>query len=519
MKRFRHALWATVGVALFLSMNLLLTFAPAHSTLSPTGTTTPAPQSKNPTFYRFNPSLELALEPGSSEFNTLAEADRLFVAGNTQAAEQLYRQVKSQFPQHRGDQAIAQPFSDPEQLSGAGRVYWREAQAGFEQGLESRIFVPLQQLVERHPEFIPGQVLLVQALEQYGRGEEALAVLERATTLYPNEPELIQAEITALQSQEKWLESSIAARQFAVLYPEHPQASEFAAIADADLGRYRSGIRRRLIGQTIVTGALSIGDLLLTGNVAGTIPAIQLTMLLMQGEASFGNQLAQVFQQRLPMVEDEAIVSYVNEVGHTMADLMGRDEFEYEFFVVEDKNLNAFALPGGKVFINTGALQKINTEAELAGLMGHEVAHAVLSHGYQRVVQSALLSNLNRVVPMGDLIAALVGRAYSRQNERQADVLGSRVLANTHYAADGLRNLMQTFTELDGGGRGVLTWLSSHPASSDRLRYLEELIQRNGYNRFAFEGVERHAQIQSRVEELFPQEEAGNAVEVLLAGG
>ncbi|MCT7982114.1 M48 family metalloprotease [Laspinema sp. A4] len=518
MKRFRHALWATVGVALFLSMNLLLTFAPAHSTLPPTGETTPAPHSKIPTFSSFKQSLELAFEPGSAEFNTLVEADRLFLEGNTQAAEQLYRQVKGQFSQPQGDQAIAQPITDPEQLSGAGRVYWREAQAGFEQKLESRIFVPLQQLVERHPEFIPGHVLLVQALQDYGRGEEALAVLERATTLYPNEPELIKAEITALQTEEKWLESSIAARQFAVLYPEHPQAADFKAIADDDLGRYRSGIRRRLIGQTLVTGALSIGDLLLTGNVAGTIPALQLTILLMQGEASFGNQLAESFQKQLPMVDDPAIVTYVNEVGQKMAKLMGRDEFEYEFFVVKDKNLNAFALPGGKVFVNTGALQKINSEAELAGLLGHEVAHAVLSHGYQRVVQSALLSNLNRVVPMGDLIAALVGRAYSRQNERQADVLGSRVLANSNYAADGLRNLMQTFTELDGGGPRVLSWLSSHPASSDRLRYLEELIQRNGYNRYAFEGVERHAQIQSRVEELFPEEEAGNAVELFLAG-
>ncbi len=519
MKRFRHALWATVGVALFLTLNLLLTFAPAYSTLPRTGVTTPAPHSKNLTVSSLKQILDLAFEPGTTEFNTLVEADRLFLAGNIPAAEQLYRQVKGQFSQPGGDPVIPEPITDPEQLSGAGRVYWREAQAGFEQKLETRIFVPLQQLVEKHPEFIPGHVLLVQALQAYGRGEEALPILERATTLYPNQPELILAEISALQTEEKWLESSIAARQFAVLYPEHPKAPEFQAIADEDLGRYRSGIRRRLIGQTLLTGALSIGDLLLTGNVAGTIPALQLTMLLMQGEAAFGNQLAEVFQQRLPMVEDETIVNYVNEVGQKMARLMGRDEFEYEFFVVEDEKLNAFALPGGKVFVNTGALIKIESEAELAGLLGHEVGHAVLSHGYQRVVQSTLLSNLNRVVPMGDLIASLVGRAYSRQNERQADILGSRVLANSNYAADGLRNLMQTFTELDGGRGGVLSWLSSHPASSDRLRYLEELIQRNGYNRYAFEGVERHSQIQSRVQEIFPQEEAGNAVEVLLAGG
>lgn len=514
MKRIRQVLWATFGAALFLSVNLLLTFTatPAHSTLPPTIQHQTSDRHL-PNIPSFN-KLLLAFDPGTAEFNKLVEADRLFLQGNIPAAERLYREVKGTPPRPTATNPtsatnpnIPAPISDPEQLSPAGRVYWREAQAGMERNLESRIFVPLEQLVEKHPEFIPGHVLLVQALRNYDRTEEALGAIERATSLYPDQPELIEAEVEALEIEEKWLEASIAARQFAVLYPDHPRAATLREVADENLDRYRSKIKTKLIGQTILTGALSIGDYVLTGNAAGAIPALQITMLLLQGEAKFGAQIANAYREKLPMVEDPEIVNYVNEVGQKMASLMGRDEFEYEFFVIEDENLNAFALPGGKVFVNTGALLKIDSEAELAGLLGHEVAHAVLSHGYQRVVQGTLLRNLDRVVPMGDLVAALIGNAYSRQNERQSDILGSRVLANTNYAADGLRNLMQTFTELEKGRGGLFSWLSTHPASSDRVNYLEELIQGNGYNRYAYEGVERHAQIKARVKELFPEQE------------
>lgn len=502
MKRYRHITRAIFGAILFLSVNLMLTFAPAYSTLPPRGSDNPASPQNLPLIPRVQQLIELALDPTSAAFQQLAEADRLYLQGQTAEAERIYRQVKADFPQHRSTQELPEPITDPNQLSGAARVYWREAQAGMEQNLETRIFVPLEKLVEDYPQFIPGHVLLAQALENYDRAEEALPILERATTLYPDQPELIGAQVEALASAEKWLEASLAARQFAVLYPEHPQADELNAIADETLDRYRSGIKRKLIGQTILTGALSIGDYVLTGNASGAVPALQITMMLLQGESKFGDMFANAYRQQLPMVEDEMVVNYVNEVGQKMARLMGRDEFEYEFFVIEDENLNAFALPGGKIFVHTGALSQINSEAELAGLLGHEVAHAVLSHGYQRVVQGTLLSNLDRVVPMGDVVAALIGAAYSRKNERQADILGSRALANSNYAADGLRNLMVTFTELEEGRSRPPAWLSTHPASSDRVEYLEELIQQNGYNRYAYEGVESHAAIQARVKEI-----------------
>ncbi|NER37660.1 MAG: M48 family metalloprotease [Oscillatoria sp. SIO1A7] len=94
-----------------------------------------------------------------------------------------------------------------------------------------------------------------------------------------------------------------------------------------------------------------------------------------------------------------------------------------------------------------------------------------------------------------------MSRRYSRQHERQSDILGTRVLSGANYAADGVRNLMMTLDDLYGD-KAPPRWLSTHPPSSDRVEYLEDLIETAGYNRYAYEGVTKHAQIQNRVKQL-----------------
>ncbi len=139
-------------------------------------------------------------------------------------------------------------------------------------------------------------------------------------------------------------------------------------------------------------------------------------------------------------------MAYVNEIGQKLAVVAGRNDFKYEFYVVMDDQLNAFALPGGKVFVNAGAIAKTNSEAELAGLLAHELSHAVLSHGFQLVAEGNLVANVTQYTPLGNTVANLVVFNYSRDMERQADTLGTRLLSPTGYAADGLLNLMLTLS-------------------------------------------------------------------------
>lgn len=441
----------------------------------------------------------------------LIAADKLYLAGDYVGAKALYQQVKPPFSEKTlPDQVASQPepIYDPELLPPAGQVYWREGNAGIEQKLATRIFIPLELLVEQYPEFIPGHLLLAQALQDNDRLPQAVEVLERATTLYPQQTDLLRAQIDVLIKSRQWLEASIAARQFALLNSDHPQAAEFKVLAEQNYERFRSYLRKMITGNAIanvITGAATVA---LTGNPLGALSAVETLMLLAQGESGLGDRIAKNAIENLEIVEDEEIVAYINDLGQKLAQVSGRDDFKYEFHVVLDPNLNAFALPGGKVFVNAGAIYYSESEAELAGLLTHELAHAILSHGFQMVTHGNLVETMTRFVPFGGTIGSLLVLDYSRDMERQADLLGTRMLAAADYAADGLRNLMVTLNQKYGDDSPVLKALSSHPPTKERIAYLEGLITRGGYNRFAYEGVERHQQIRQRVAKLLKEKKA-----------
>jgi hypothetical protein len=497
----------------------------AEATTSPEAEETETPEAAAETTDSSDDEEAQATEPKLSpeelaRQQKLIEADRLYLNGQIAAAEELYREAKAPFDAEAEAQQKPEPIYDPTQLSPAGSVYWRQSEEGLAQALETKILVPLEFLVEQEPAFIPGHLRYAEALQTYEREEEALRVLERAIALYPNEPELLEATMIALGESEQWLEASMMARQFALLNTEHPQAEEFDILADEYLERHQSHLRSELRGNAIanvITGALGY---VLTGNLFGPISAVETTALMLRGESAVGESIANRAQEQLPMVEDEAVLAYVREIGNKLTVVSGRDEFDYEFHVILDENLNAFALPGGKVFVNAGAILKTQSEAELAGLIAHELAHAVLSHGFQLATQGNLVANVTQYFPFGGTAANLIVLDYSRDMERQADALGTRILTSGGYAADGLHNLMVTLNE-EERERPIFAWLSTHPDTQERIRNLETIIERNGYNRYAYEGVERHQAIQERVAQLLEEyekrqecEESGECEEI-----
>lgn len=449
--------------------------------------------------------LKLRLEESKRQ-QKLIEADRLYLGGQFAAAEKIYREVKAPFKQTLDTQKRSTPLLDPTQLSPAGKVYWREAEAGLGQKIQSRVLVPLRLLVEQYPQFIPGHLRLAQVLQQYEHSKEALEVLERATTLYPEQPSLVKAKVAALAEQKKWMDASLAARQFALLNFKNPEAPQFVQLADENLERYKKHLRRELRGNAIanvITGALGYA---LTGSLFGPFSAVQTTAMLLRGESAVGESVAEDAREQLEIVTDKAVVDYVNEIGQKLAQVAGRNDFKYEFYVVLENDLNAFALPGGKVFVNAGAIARANSEAELAGLLAHELAHAVLSHGFQLVAEGNLIANVTQYAPLGGTIANLFTANYSRDMERQADILGTRLIASTGYAADGLHNLMVTLEKQEDQSF-FPGWLASHPETDDRIAYLESLIVDNRYNRYAYEGVARHIQVKEKVKKLLAEKE------------
>ncbi len=437
------------------------------------------------------------------KYEQYMEADELYLSGDVESAAELYRSLKEPFAAETEVERVPEAIYDPEELSPQGAAYWRISGEGLEQQLESKTLVPLRFLVEQYPEFIPGHLRYSRALKAYNQPEEAVAVLERATTMYPNQPELLRGAIEIYEEEEEWLEASILARQFALLNPDHPQASEFTQLADTQLALYQKDLRERLSGNAIGSFITGIFGLALTGNLFGTLSAIQTTTLLIQGESAVGEGFSEQIQRQVPMIEDEAVLTYVREMGAKLARFGGRNEFEYEFHLIMDDQLNAFALPGGKIFINAGALIQTKSEAELAGLLAHEISHAVLSHGFKLVTEGNLTANLTQFIPFGGTAANLVVLKYSRDMEREADIIGTKILAVSGYAADGLHNLFVTLNREDRPRPPA--WLSTHPHTEERVGYLENIIVTNGYNRYAYEGVSLHSEIQEKVAQLMTE--------------
>ncbi|HIK23455.1 MAG TPA: M48 family metalloprotease [Thermosynechococcus sp. M3746_W2019_013] len=429
----------------------------------------------------------------------LREGDRYWQLGELTTAQTYYQKAKA-------DLNVPPPRVTPpavleiSQLPPAAQVYWREVQSGSQ--LYSAQAVPLQLLVEQFPEFIPAQVRFAEFLAQQGSLKEAYAHLEKAASLYPDQPEIQRSLITIYDRQQQWLEAALAAQRFALLNPDHPATPEFEQLAAERMQRFR----RRLQGQLregMVMGALTgLVGVALTGNPLLSLNSIQMMTLMMQGESALGRSAARNISRQVKLLEDAEVQTYVNQVGQRLAKVAGRNEFEYEFFVIKDNDLNAFALPGGKIFINSGAILKANTEAELAGLLAHEIAHTVLSHGFRLMTQGTATANLTRLLPAGGYVTGILVTSYSREMEREADILGTQILARAGYAADGLLNLMHTLKKEYRHQEPPLPWFSTHPPTNERIRYIRGLMRDRGYTPFAFEGVERHQQIQAHLRTL-----------------
>ncbi|NJK61142.1 MAG: M48 family metalloprotease, partial [Oscillatoriales cyanobacterium SM2_1_8] len=313
------------------------------------------------------------------------------------------------------------------------RAYWREYET---QTRPLRRLVALELVVEEAPQFLPAVLKLADHHAQRQDYRESLAVLERALTDYPDRAELVQAQANLLTQQQKWLEAAIALNQFAVFYPDRPETAAFQQRARQLQERHETELRQRVTENAIANLLVGLAGYAGRGNPGGAVTALQTFWALGQGESALGQSYAENLQKSLPLLDNPETVAYVRRIGEKLAQYAGRNEFKYEFFVLQDEAANAFALPGGKIFVNAGAILLSQSEAELAGLLAHELAHAVLSHGFQLVSRGNLTAAALQNVPGGGQAANLLILSYSRDMERQADRLGTRILATAGYAAE-----------------------------------------------------------------------------------
>src|SRR4051812_18876420 len=212
-------------------------------------------------------------------------------------------------------------------------------------------------------------------------------------------------------------------------------------------------------------------------------------------DVKLGQEAAQQVEKEMPVMRDAQINDYLTAIGRRLAENIPPEfrhaVFRYSFTGVNLKEINAFALPGGPMFIQRGMIEKAHNEGEVAGVMAHELSHVALRHGTAQQTKStpyavgSIATQIAGAILGGRTGAilqqggpALIGTyfmKFSREYEKQADILGSRIMAGAGYDPRDMANVFKTIEKESGPGGPQ--WMSDHPNPGNRYEYINKEAQ------------------------------------------
>lgn len=217
--------------------------------------------------------------------------------------------------------------------------------------------------------------------------------------------------------------------------------------------------------------------------------------LTIKEEEDLSRQIMNVIFNYYELIDDPVVDEYINTIGNRLLAYLPEIIFKYRFYVIKADAFNAFAIPGGKIFINSGLLNVMEDEDELAGILSHEIAHVYCRHISQKIEKSKKISMATlagaaagallgattgsgeaaQALTMGSMAAGQTAElAYSRENEIQADQVGLGYLNKAGYSAEGLLKILKKIRSKQWFGSEVVpTYLMTHPAVEDRIAYVD----------------------------------------------
>jgi predicted Zn-dependent protease len=215
----------------------------------------------------------------------------------------------------------------------------------------------------------------------------------------------------------------------------------------------------------------------------------ELSLVSESQEIQMGQQAAQDVANSIGLYKDPSLESYVAGIGKRMAAASERPNLPWEFHVVDDASVNAFALPGGFIYVTRGLIASINDEAELATVVGHEIGHVTNRHSVQQIskaqlaqlglgIGSILSSDIARFGQLASAGLSILFLKYSRDAENQADKAGFRYALNQNYDVREMTNVFQTLdriSQTSNGGK-LPEWLSTHPNPENRIEHIEQFL-------------------------------------------
>ena len=211
-------------------------------------------------------------------------------------------------------------------------------------------------------------------------------------------------------------------------------------------------------------------------------------------DVKVGRQAATEVEQQMPILNDNEATSYISRVGQRLVSSIPSEfqhpEFQYYFKIVNARDINAFALPGGPMYVNRGMIEAAHTEGEMAGVMAHELSHVALRHGTAQATKGQKYGLLAGILGIGGQIiggpagaaAQIAGQGvgvyflkFSREYETEADILGARIMAQAGYDPHDLANMFKTIEQQSGGSGGG--FMSDHPSPADRYARINQEAQ------------------------------------------
>ncbi len=220
----------------------------------------------------------------------------------------------------------------------------------------------------------------------------------------------------------------------------------------------------------------------------------QLMLLSESQEVSLGEQARDEVLKSERLSANQKYIQLTKKVGNAIAKASGRDDFAWEFYVIQKEEVNAFCLPGGKVFVNEGLFTMATTEGELATVVAHEVGHAVARHGAERMSMqqgASLLGNVLSAVisaaapEYSNLFNTAYGAGvnygvilpYSRKMEYEADYIGVLLMKKAGYDPNEALKFWKKMAAQSK--KGNLEYLSTHPSDANRIAAIEQILQEN----------------------------------------
>lgn len=233
------------------------------------------------------------------------------------------------------------------------------------------------------------------------------------------------------------------------------------------------------------------GALALTGMLGFAGGCASAASVSPQQEAQIGAQASADVNRQLPIVNNSAISSYINELGNSIAQRADQRGIRYHFYVVNSDVVNAFALPGGYVYLNRGLIERAGNMSEVAGVLAHEIGHVVERHGIERMARAnnvGLGANLAYILlgrQPGAIEQAAVGAGlqgafiapHSRAAEREADAVAIRYLVASGINPNGMVTMFEKLQrERRSSPNAVAQWFSTHPLEEERIQNTRNAI-------------------------------------------